>query len=627
MSRLLGSARHLWRSLPKGGSLPQETWLRRHDRIVLLVWLHAAGVFIYALVRGNAPLHSLSESSIVAVAAVLGGSRHLARPVRAGAATLGLVSASAILTHLSGGLIEMHFHFFVMVGIISLYQDWMPFLLALGFVVAHHGVLGALDPEGVFNHPAAINHPWKWAGIHGGFILAESVVLLIAWRVNERGFRDPLTGLANRLLFEDRINHTLDRANERGGTLAVLFLDLDEFKGVNDNLGHAAGDELLVAAAERIGGCVRGHDTVARLGGDEFAILLDGGDPTSAAEVCERIFEALRRPFVLHGKELVITVSIGVATNADRPTTEGILRNADVAMYRAKGNGRARYENFDPEMHARTISRLEMRAELKRALEHEEFVLHYQPIVDLETDRLVSVEAVIRWKHPTRGMIYPLEFITVAEETGQIVEIGAWVIDEACRQLRHWRSQEPGARDLRLNVNLSPRQLRDPTTADRVAAAIWRNGINPECLVLEITESAALADEHEEQTAERLNQLKNLGIKLALDDFGTGYSSLARLGRLPVDSIKIDKSFVDGLLHGPEDSALARAVLKLGGTLGLETTAEGIETTGQLATLRSLGCVNGQGFYLSRPIDADQVPALLAERDSQTQGARLITIK
>jgi diguanylate cyclase (GGDEF)-like protein len=577
------------------------------------VWLHAAGVFVYALVRGNPPLHSLSESLIVVVAAAVGGSKGLSRSVRAGAATLGLVSASAILTHLSGGLIEMHFHFFVMVGIISLYQDWMPFLLALGFVVAHHGVLGALDPEGVFNHPAAINHPWKWAGIHGGFILAESVVLLIAWRVNERGFRDPLTGLANRLLFEDRINHTLDRANERGGTLAVLFLDLDEFKGVNDNLGHAAGDELLVAAAERIGGCVRGHDTVARLGGDEFAILLDGGDPTSAAEVCERIFEALRRPFVLHGKELLITVSIGVATNADRPTTEGILRNADVAMYRAKGNGRARYENFDPEMHARTISRLEMRAELKRALEHEEFVLHYQPIVDLETDRLVSVEALIRWKHPTRGMIYPLEFITVAEETGQIVEIGAWVIDEACRQLRHWRTQEPGASDLRLNVNLSPRQLRDPTTADRVAAAIWRNGIKPECLVLEITESA-LADEHEEQTAERLNQLKDLGVKLAIDDFGTGYSSLARLGRLPVDSIKIDKSFVDGLLHGAEDSALARAVLKLGGTLGLETTAEGIETTGQLDTLRSLGCVNGQGFYLSRPMEADQVPALLTER-------------
>ena len=610
--RLSGAARHLWRSLPKGGSLPQETWLRRHDRIVLLVWLHAGGVFVYALVRGNSPLHSLQETSIIAAAAVIGGSRGVRRPIRAGAATLGLVSASAVLTHLSGGLIEMHFHFFVMVGVISLYQDWMPFLLALGFVIGHHGILGALDPRGVFNHPAAINHPWKWAGIHGAFILAESVVLLIAWRVNERGFRDPLTSLANRLLFEDRIKHTLMHANERSGSLAVLFLDLDEFKGVNDNLGHSAGDELLVTVAQRLRACVRGHDTIARLGGDEFAILLDGGDAVSAGEVCERIFEALRTPFNLHGKELLVTASIGVATNSDHPTTEAILRNADVAMYRAKGNGRARFEHFDPEMHERTISRLEMRADLNRALEREEFVLHYQPIIDLESQTLVSLEALIRWRHPTRGLIYPAEFIAIAEETGQIVDIGAWVLDEACRQMRHWRSEFRAASDLRINVNVSPRQLKDPATAQRVAAAMWRNGLNPGCLVLEITESA-LADEYEAQTTERLRELKDLGVKLAIDDFGTGYSSLARLGRLPVDSIKIDKSFVDGLLHGPEDSALARAVLKLGGTLGLETTAEGIETTEQMGVLRNLGCVNGQGFYLSRPIEADQIPWLLSE--------------
>jgi diguanylate cyclase len=614
--RALDQARHVWRSLPKGGSLPQETWLRRHERIVLLLWLHVVAIALYSLAIGNSLLHTGQEATIVAVAAAFAGRRHIPRYFRASAATVGLVSASAVLVHLSGGLIEMHFHFFVMVGVISLYQDWLPFLLALGFVVVHHGLLGALDPAGVYNHPAAVGNPWKWAGIHGAFVLAESVVLLIAWRMNERGFIDPLTGLANRLLFEDRIEHTLSTAEERGGRMAVLFLDLDEFKGVNDNLGHGAGDELLVAVADRLKGCVRSHDTVARLGGDEFGILLERSNAEAAATICQRIFEVLAQPFVLHGKDLLVTVSIGIATNADKPSTESILRNADVAMYRAKGNGRARFQHFDPEMHKRTVSRLEMRAELQRALAQEEFVLHYQPIVDIETGRVVSVEALLRWNHPTRGLVFPTEFIAIAEETGQIVEIGGWVIDQACRQLRRWRAVESTAAGLRLNVNLSPRQLRDPTTADRVATAILRNEMDPSLLVLEITETA-LADEYEEETSRRLAELKSLGVKIAIDDFGTGYSSLARLGRLKVDSIKIDKSFVDGLLHGAEESALARAVLKIGGTLGLETTAEGIETTAQLDSLRALGCDFGQGFYLSRPVEADKIAGLLIERSAR----------
>ena len=614
MTRLIMPLKTLWRGLPSGGSLPKETWLRRHDRIVLLVWLHGLAIVVYAVARGNTPLHGLQEAAFVAVAAAVGGSRRFSRDFRAGAATLGLVASSAILVHLSGGLIEMHFHFFVVVGIISLYQDWIPFLLSLGFVVLHHGVFGALDPTAVFNHPAALRQPWKWAGIHGAFVLAESVVLLIAWRVNERGFRDSLTGLVNRALFEDRIRQTLAEAGERGDALAVLFLDIDEFKGVNDDLGHAAGDELLVAVGDRLRSCVRHRDTVARLGGDEFGILLEDSNAANAVEVCHRIFGTLRQPFMLHGKELLVTVSIGVATNADHPTTESILRNADVAMYRAKGNGRARYEHFDPEMHARTTSRLEMRAEIQRALAQDEFLLHYQPIIDLESRRVVAVEALIRWRHPSRGLVFPIEFISIAEETGQIVDIGAWVIDEACRQMRHWKADQPIAHGLRLNVNLSPRQLRDPTTADRIDAALVRNDVDPGCLVLEITESA-LADEYEAETAIRLNQLKALGVRIAIDDFGTGYSSLARLGRLRVDSIKIDKSFVDGLLHGPEESALARAVLRLGSTLGIETTAEGIETTAQVAKLRDLGCEFGQGFYLSRPIEGDQIAALLSESE------------
>jgi len=568
---------------------------------------------LYSLARGYGLIHGLQEGGVVAVAAALGSSKRLPRQIRAGAATLGLVASSALLIHLSGGLIEMHFHFFVVVGVISLYQDWKPFLLALGFVVLHHGILGVFDATAVFNHPAALRSPWKWAGIHGMFVLAESVVLLIAWRVNERGFRDALTGLVNRALFEDRIRHTLAAAEQRGDELAVLFLDLDEFKGVNDDLGHAAGDELLVAVGDRLRGCIRGRDTAARLGGDEFGILLDGAGPALATDVCERIFLSLREPFMLHGKELLVTVSVGVATNVQHPTTEQILRNADVAMYRAKGNGRARYEHFDPEMHARTVSRLETRAELRRALEQNEFVLHYQPIVDLAAGRIVAVEALLRWIHPTRGLVFPTEFIHIAEDTGQIVEIGGWVIDEACRQMRWWRALEPATAALRLNVNLSPRQLRDPTTIDRVAVALMRNDLDPGHLVLEITESA-LADDYEAATALQLGQLKELGIRVAIDDFGTGYSSLARLGRLRVDSIKIDKSFIDGLLHGPEESSLARAVLKLGSTLGIETTAEGIETTAQLKTLQDLGCSYGQGFYLSRPVEAKHLPGLLSDR-------------
>jgi diguanylate cyclase len=615
MGRTATSLKAIWRSLPQGGVLPRETWLRRHDRIVLLVWLHAVAIFFFATARGGV-VHGLQEAAIVAAAAAVGGSKRFSRQTRAAAVTLGLVASSAILVHLSQGLIEMHFHFFVVVGVISLYQDWIPFLLAIGFVVVHHGVFGVIDPEAVFNHPAALKAPWKWAAVHGAFVLAESVVLLIAWRVNEKGFRDALTGLVNRSLFEERIRQTLASSKQRSEILSVLFLDLDEFKGVNDDLGHAAGDELLIAVGERLRGCVRGRDTVARLGGDEFGVLLEGSDAAMAAQVCERIFEMLTPPFMLHGKELLVTVSIGVATNAGDPTTEAILRNADVAMYRAKGHGRARYEHFDPGMHARTVSRLETRAELQRALEKEEFVLHYQPIVDLRSHRFIAVEALVRWNHPTRGLIFPTEFISIAEETGQIVAIGGWVIEEACRQMRLWLRHEPAAAGLRLNVNLSPRQLRDPTTADRVAAALTRNDVRPDCLVLEITESA-LADEFEEETTERVNELKSLGVKIAIDDFGTGYSSLARLGRLRVDSIKIDKSFVDGLLHGPEDSALARAVLRLGNTLGIETTAEGIETTMQLSTLQDLGCALGQGFYLSRPVEPSHIAALLSERETE----------
>jgi len=426
-----------------------------------------------------------------------------------------------------------------------------------------------------------------------------------------QAFRDPLTGLPNRALFVDRLALALTRTERRGELLAVLFLDLDRFKVINDSLGHSAGDQLLVGLSERLSACLRPEDTIARLGSDEFAVLLeDVKDASAVTAVAERLGTELQRPFLFEERELFITVSIGIGLTVSRGTTpEEILRNADLAMHHAKARGKARYELFDKSMNKPEHDRLGLELDLRHAISHGDFTLHYQPVLALDSGRITEVEALVRWNHPKRGLLLPADFVSLTEETGLIVPLGRWITTEACRQLRQWQTAGEGAL-LVMSVNLSARQLQHPHLVDEVAAALEETRIDPGTLRFEITETVVMQDAP--STLAKLEALKRLGVHLAIDDFGTGYSSLGYLKRFPVDTLKIDRSFVNGIGRDVEDTAIVRAVITVAKSLGLAVTAEGIETETQLGELRSLGCDRGQGYLFARPVPADRIPPLLA---------------
>jgi diguanylate cyclase (GGDEF)-like protein/PAS domain S-box-containing protein len=428
-------------------------------------------------------------------------------------------------------------------------------------------------------------------------------------QLSHQAFHDPLTGLANRALFQDRVEHALRRSRRLNEPLAVLFMDLDGFKAVNDSAGHAAGDELLHEFAERLTGWARPGDTVARLGGDEFAVLIEGlVEPKEAESFARRVIERSRDPYLREGRKLLVGISIGIAVRSDpEDTADVLLRNADVAMYIAKARGKGRYETFSPDMHAPIIASLETEAELRVAIEHGDLVVHYQPIVEFPSERVVALEALVRWEHPERGLIPPDDFIPVAERSGLIHQIGEFVLDEACRAIR---SLPPGPEGpMHVTVNLSAAQFESPDLSQIVAAALKRSDLAPELLVLEITETTVMSDT--ELTVRRLKALKKLGVRLAIDDFGTGYSSLSYLRRFPVDVLKIDRSFVRNIDESPEESALAQAILKLAQTFKLEAVAEGIERREQLDTLANMGCRFGQGFYFARPQTLEGLRGLL----------------
>ncbi|MEA2579549.1 MAG: hypothetical protein QOE83_441 [Actinomycetota bacterium] len=436
-------------------------------------------------------------------------------------------------------------------------------------------------------------------------------------QLSHQAFHDSVTNLANRALFTDRVEHAVERQQRDHKPIAVLFMDIDDFKTINDSLGHAAGDQLLAEVGERLKFTLRSADTAARLGGDEFAILLDlddDGEGVQAADVADRVMQMLEEPFTLEGKEVFVRASVGIAVAEGDVViqSEEILRNADVAMYMAKERGKGRYQIFEPEMHDTALKRLEMKADLQRALEHEEFVLFYQPVIELESGRVSGVEALIRWIHPTRGMVPPLDFIPLAEETGLIIPIGRWVLRTAVTYAKALQDAYPMDPPFHMAVNLSARQLARPEIVDEVRGILEETQIVPHSLILEITESVMMQDM--ELSIERLTELKSLGVQLAIDDFGTGYSSLNYVRRFPVDILKVDKSFIDGVSEGGESSALTAAVIELAGILGLKPVAEGIERADQLQRLLELHCDLGQGYFFAKPLPGMDLESLLTER-------------
>jgi diguanylate cyclase (GGDEF)-like protein len=592
--------------LPEGRMLPDDVWRRRHRMIVQVALVQALAMAVLAVVRGQHPLFALLATAAVAMplaVAGLPGPRE-ARGIRAGAATLSVMLGCALFVYLLDGLTEAHFLFFVMIGLVSLYQDWVPFGVALLVVLAHHGALGTLFPHSVFGHAGGHRDPWVWATVHASFVLAASAVHLASWRLNEQqGLRDPLTGLANRTLLVETAGRLLDLP----GPVSVLLVDVDDFKDVNDARGHAVGDELLVAVGERLRACVRPGDEVARLGGDEFAVVLGAG-PETARRLGEGILASLAHPLVIAGRPMTPHVSIGIAgtATAEDRSALTLLRNADLAMYLAKAAGKNRQITYADGMAQAAETKAALLEDLATATSAGQLEVYYQPTIDLADGTTVGYEALLRWHHPTRGPVPPADFIPLAEEGGHIVEMGRWVLGQATSQAARWSAST--GRAIGIAVNLSPRQLQDDDVVGIVRSALAASGLPAAQLTLEVTEGVLVHDV--DTVVTQLSALRALGVRIAIDDFGTGYSSLSYLRRLPADIVKIDRSFVKDLDNGGRSTTLVASIIELARSLRLEVVAEGVETRAQQDVLEALACSHAQGYLFGRPLPvADQHPA------------------
>ncbi|MDQ4131314.1 MAG: EAL domain-containing protein, partial [Actinomycetota bacterium] len=449
------------------------------------------------------------------------------------------------------------------------------------------------------------------AGLVTALLALHGARVHLRRQVARHALHDSVTSLPGREIFKDRAEVALARGRRHGCRVAVLFIDLDRFKTVNESLGYEQGDQLLSLAARRIEGCLREADTAARLGSDQFTVLLEEvADGVGAARVARRILDAFCEPFALGGHEAFVGASIGVAVAGSRsPSVDELVRSADLAMQRAKELGKGRYELFEPAMMAKAARRLMLEADLRRAVDNDELRLVYEPEVLLHSGEVRSLEALLRWEHPTQGLLQPASFIPLAEDTGLIVAIGRWVLEEACRAARRLHASRPAATPVRLSVNVSARQLERPESlTSEVASVLTATGLRPDLLTLEITESVLMR--HSRSAVAAVQGLRDLGVEIAIDDFGTGYSSLAYLKHFPVTGVKLDRSFVQGVTH-PVDSAIVRSVIQLADWLGASVTAEGIESGDQLCQLRRMGCAVGQGFYLSRPVAEDDLAELL----------------
>jgi diguanylate cyclase (GGDEF)-like protein/PAS domain S-box-containing protein len=485
--------------------------------------------------------------------------------------------------------------------------------------------LPATDGPGVWRHRKAngdmidveiVSHPIQFTGRDARLVVANDVTerLRAEQKLWHAAFYDALTGLPNRALFMERLGQAQERARGRtGGGFAVLFLDLDRFKVVNDSMGHRAGDQLLVAIARRLDRIRRAGDTVARLGGDEFAFLVEGvDDPPAAGRVADRVQRELAQPFEINGQEVFTSASIGIALGGEtehRP--EDMLRDADTAMYRAKGQGIAKHAVFDITMHDHAVAVLQLENDLRRAIDRGELRVKYQPIVALQSARIIGFEALVRWQHRQRGLVPPAEFIPMAEETGVIGVLGRWVLAEACRQMKAMQQLYPRTPGLTLSVNVSGRQILQPDLVEQISDVLQATGLDPRLLRLELTESVLV--ENEAAASRCLNRLRQLGLKLSIDDFGTGYSSLSYLHRMPIDVLKIDASFVQTMAHDEKNRRIVETILSLGRNLGVEVIAEGVETAAQAQALHRLGCGFVQGHLFSEAVDADSAVALLSK--------------